>query len=415
MFISYYAFYPKFRHYVTDGKGILNTNWRDVLEAWTLLPERRLNPNSFIPYLIVDREQISPSAFILTVEPRRFCKNWNTISVNRGTVQKPLENGLWCVEIKQPQLQVARDYTPLPVPVGLDEEKIQDDIVWGRLRFLIRKMEGGEVSSYLSKLQVGDRVELRGPHLGFNVAERLGLERTDSEVVFLAGGTGIAPALQVARRLYGPVYAQPIGLLGKFAKVEDTSMPAAPPKMTIVWANRNREDCPDCEEVEALRKRGYLPPAVSVVDATKTGGIMSYLQDVKAHNPEHFNFVCTVDAEKKFIDANAILDAVASTKTSKSSALTAANVADPSCPLHSSFALVNVSDRQDHEAKCQCPSHAVGKNLLMVSGPEGFVAKFAGAKAWSEGLERQGNVGGVVAELMKKGKLNGQDWMVLKL
>lgn len=398
---------------------------RDVPVLLGITSPPTLNTTSFVPYTIVEREQVSSTAFVLVVEP------FNPLHNNvRNDLQEAWHHGLWCVEIKQPQLQVARDYTPLPPPVGQEKE----DMGRGRLRFLIRKMEGGEVSGYLSKLKVGDKVELRGPHLGFDVAKRLGLESTSGEeqgqgrVVFLAGGTGIAPALQVARRLYGPVYEKGTGKEEEWKQVED--MPTTPPKMTIVWANRLREDCPDCEDLEALRKRGYLisPPSLNAKNAAAgagAGGIMPYLQDIKAHHPEQFNFACTVDTEKEFIDAKTIIDAVVSTTTpnpkksssssSSTTTLAKSTTTNPSCPLHSSSALISVSDRQDHEAKCKCASHANGKNLLMVSGPDGFIARFAGPKAWSEGLERQGHVAGVVNELMRRGKVRKEEWMVLKL
>ncbi|KAK3403512.1 hypothetical protein B0T20DRAFT_401117 [Sordaria brevicollis] len=382
-----------------------------------LTSPRSLNTTSFVPYTIVSREQVSSTAFIITVEPFNprhtvLGQTTTTTSENlRNQLQEAWHHGLWCVEIKQPQLQVARDYTPLPPPVGQEKE----EMVRGRLRFLIRKMEGGEVSSYLSRLEVGDKVELRGPHLGFDVVQRLGLESTagkkQGQVVFLAGGTGIAPALQVARRLYGPVYEKGDDQK-EWKQVEN--MPTTPPKMTIVWANRFREDCPDCEELEGLRKRGYLS---SSIDVKKEGGMMPYLQDIKLHHPQQFNYACTVDTEKKWIDGKTIVDAVVSTTTSNNKSLVKGTAtADPSCPLHSSAALVHVSDRQDHEAQCKCHGGSSnGKNLLMVSGPDGFIERFAGPKAWSQGLERQGPVGGVVDELMRKGKVKREEWMVLKL
>lgn len=444
-----------------------------------------LDPKTFTKYTIVSREQVSSTVFLLVVEPfdpvAEVIKNnqkekrereesgegvgWKQYSpfyfltkihpgekakkvmddarekLAREVLEPAWKHGLWCVEIKQPQLQVARDYTPLPPPVGMgmgqeqgqeQGQELLEDMERGRLRFLIRKMDGGEVSSYLSKLKVGDRVELRGPHLGFDVAERLGglvrsgddgegeqmgqqQEQGQGQVVFLAGGTGIAPALQVARRLYGPVYEKgPSHGKGEWKQMSD-KMPTNPPKMTIVWANRFREDCPDCEDVEALRKKGYYLPS-SPSSSSSSAGIMPYLQDIKAHHPEQFKFACTVDTEKKFIDAKAILDAVTSTSTNKSLVKGIATT-NPSCPFHSSSALVHVSDRQDHEAKCRCQtgSGSNGKNLLMVSGPEGFIARFAGPKAWAEGLERQGHVGGVAGELMRKGKMSREEWMVLKL
>jgi hypothetical protein len=57
--------------------------------------------------------------------------------------------------------------------------------------------------------------------------------------------------------------------------------------------------------------------------------------------------------------------------------------------------------------------HEAGKNLLMVSGPEGFINAFAGPKRWAEGKELQGPVGGMIRKLM--GETLGRGWLVLKL
>ena len=57
------------------------------------------------------------------------------------------------------------------------------------LRFLIRQMEGGEVSAYLPQLSTGDALELTPPFGWF----RPGQSTADEEAVFIATGTGIAP------------------------------------------------------------------------------------------------------------------------------------------------------------------------------------------------------------------------------
>ncbi len=137
-----------------------------------LLPDRKraksLNPKTFVPFTITSREQVSPTSFVLTVEPAAAAEE---------TYAAAWAHGLWSIEVKQPQLQIARDYTPLPPVGGGDDSRSRGTpgpLPAGALRFLLRKIDGGEVSTYLSRLGVGDTVELRGPRLGFDVRRRLG-------------------------------------------------------------------------------------------------------------------------------------------------------------------------------------------------------------------------------------------------
>jgi hypothetical protein len=281
-------------------------------------------------------------------------------------------------------------------------------------------MERGEVSNYLARLKVGDEVELRGPKLGFDLRARVGVEgREDAEgehsgekkkVVFLAGGTGISPALQAAKAL-----------------LDDSRV-----EMEVVWANRRREDCIGCEGGE------------------QRGAIVALLEDFRKKYGDRFRYSCTVDGEGTFIDARTIArvaqpatspSAPASTPaqtqsawglwplsgtSQKSTAVSqpATTVDSDACSYHSPKGLV-VSDESDSHADtdsepCQCKDadgHSVrgGKNLLMVSGPEGFVKHFAGAKVWGAGKEMQGPVKGVIGDLKKKNQGLGEDWLVLKM
>ena len=61
---------------------------------------------------------------------------------------------------------------------------------------------------------------------------------------------------------------------------------------------------------------------------------------------------------------------------------------------------------------CSCGS---GKNLLFVSGPDGFIEYFAGAKRWANGMELQGPVGGILGRLKAQFPESMNDWLVLKL
>ena len=59
------------------------------------------------------------------------------------------------------------------------------------LRFLIRKMEGGEVSPWLMERQAGDVIRITPPFGWFRPGQDIG----NAPFVFLATGTGIAPFL----------------------------------------------------------------------------------------------------------------------------------------------------------------------------------------------------------------------------
>ena len=130
----------------------------------------------------------------------------------------------------QPDLNILRPYTPLP-PLNGDPK--------GRIRFLIKNEPYGEVSNYIHGLRPGrekanapysspetwkagaDSAGLRGPSI-----EQIIPKEVDC-VLFLAGGTGIAPAMQMA-------YA-----LGNRYRVEPK--PTKKPRMTILWACKTPE------------------------------------------------------------------------------------------------------------------------------------------------------------------------------
>ncbi|KAF2218757.1 hypothetical protein BDZ85DRAFT_253323 [Elsinoe ampelina] len=208
------------------------------------------------------------------------------------------KNGTWSVTVKQPQLQVAREYTPLPPfphPFFFVEDEADRDLLLQNghravshklietisspiaspsiLRFLIRK--DGETSSYIHQRTVSDKnadpnssIELRGPS---RELQDHGLEEGQvEEIVFLAGGTGIAPAMQLAHGLLARKAASyennichwKSGLRaskmvrGSLLKEMDmdkaihlhgnfTSLPpdGDEPRISILWANRSRQEC----------------------------------------------------------------------------------------------------------------------------------------------------------------------------
>ncbi|ROW02648.1 hypothetical protein VSDG_01832 [Cytospora chrysosperma] len=358
-----------------------------------------LNNQTFRKFTVVSNEQISPTSFILTVKPSLPGDE----EENAEVIRKAWEHGLWSVEFKQPQLQIARHYTPLPptaaTPHGGDGP--------ATLRFLIRRYDGGE---------------LRGPHLGFDVAARLG--DAGRSVVFLAGGTGIAPALQLASRVL-------------------SIRPAREgPSVRILWASRSALDVAGCPRLEGRREKGRSwslwsadGHGLDTNDALEAPGpIVQQLRDLEAayrQKGSTLEFKCVVDEEGTRISPGDITREVSKSailpraRVSEQTATSTQALSSSSCHLHSQRLLQNSTEEADTKKEedpqvpgvhqCSCSGDgATGKNLFMISGPDGFVGAYVGPKVWAAGAERQGPLRGLVGELRKKDPKIWSDWLVLK-
>lgn len=370
----------------------------------TSAPEQQtLNPTTFARFTVTAKQQISPTAFILTVTPSDLLPRtgflatlYDLVLPSRSPARAAERHAkhfadvwdrgvTWSVEVKQPLLQVAREYTPLPDVLDLDENAATGEEEAGmrerkaELKFLIRRTERGEVSGYLAGLEPGDEVQLRGPHFGFDVRQRLG--SGDGRIVFLAGGTGIAPALQVVRAV--------------LASGEDSA------KVDVLWANRQRADCRACP---SLGSAGELQAGA------ERGPVLDLLAEIQRRYPGRVTVRCAVDEERSFVDTGALAGLVKSEAGERQGGEVVKG-----CVLHDQDAVARrpAADADvDTEGRCRCGG---GKNLLFVSGPDGFVEHFAGPKRWADGMELQGPVGGVLGKLRVRQPYVMKEWLVLKL
>jgi ferredoxin-NADP reductase len=208
------------------------------------------DPPRFSPFTVVKREVVSPTSVILTV--RRFANGTEDLYKDMW------DKGIWSVEVKQPELQISRSYTPLPPIKPVD---------YSELRFLIRKEHKGEVSGYLHSMGLNSQMELRGPHPGFDIPENV------AEVVFLAGGTGIAPALQAA-----------------YTTLERRNAEA---RVRIVWSNRWRDDCEGGGQLDNM-------------DRKRAGLIVQELEVLQKKHPGQLTVDYFVDEENTFLNQKKI-------------------------------------------------------------------------------------------------------------
>ncbi|PNY27741.1 Vacuolar amino acid transporter 3 [Tolypocladium capitatum] len=340
-----------------------------------------LNSETFIPYTITSREAISPTSVILTIAPHH--PDPSPPYLLPGTAL--WRHTLWSVEFKQPEVQIARHYTPLPPLHG-------EDPADGRLRFHVRAIGRGEMSNYLSRLGVGRDVWLRGPHAGFDVLRRLG---SQSQVVFLAGGTGLVPAMQVAKAVLDSSDETTVRLLWAVRKREEVqSCPAVATSWWNLWAGKN--------------------PAELPADLESPSHVAAHLREMKALYGDRLSVRVAVDEEGTQFRERDIRQAI----TAPTNPPFSSTSPSQGCLFHDQQLHEKASEFEKLGGACLCPtSNAAqpGKNLFMISGPDGFVSHYSGPKVWLGGTLTQGPVGGVAAQLQRRCPSLASDWLILKL
>ncbi|KAJ4348676.1 uncharacterized protein N0V89_010054 [Didymosphaeria variabile] len=306
-----------------------------------------LHPHDFAPYILVDKQPVSSTSAIFTLHDGFGVPEPDSVTEAR-------KRGVWSVQAKQPQLQIARAYTPLP---SISDEA--DEVDGHNLRFLIRKETGGEMSNYLHRLPEGSTIELRGPTVEYKLPQDV------KEVIFLAGGTGIAPAMQIAQALQ--------------------RSPGS--TMHLLWANRRREECEGglndatvntsgqqsswWKGLLGLERTAAQKLPVGTPKTANKGLIVQEIEALKERSRAatgELNVQYYVDEEKSFIKPGDLA-------------------------------------RQMHTE----PVDGAGSRLILISGPDGFIEYWAGKKLWVDGREVQGRLGGMLA------KMDLKDWKVFKL
>lgn len=250
------------------------------------------------------------------------------------------------------------------------------------------------MSKYLSRLGVGRDVYLRGPHTGFNVLERLG---SRGRVVFLAGGTGLVPGMQVATAV--------------LESSHDTSV-------SLLWAVRKREEIQSSNGSAPAGQPWWKfwsspQPTGFTSDVESPSPIARQLGQMKRKYGDRLDIRIAVDEERtQFTQKDIQRVLLTPSKMYSTTSISSG------CQLHDQRLQEQASEFQDPIAvpcKCHAGNGLPGKNLFMVSGPDGFVAHYAGDKEWLRGTLTQGAVGGIAARLQSQNPELANDWLVLKL
>lgn len=294
--------------------------------------------DGFTKYTLIDKEDTSSTCSIFTLQPLS--------KQSRLSKETSLETpAITSILLKQPQLQIARAYTCLPPIPGQPEDSI---------RLLIRREEKGEVSGYLHALVVGADVEVRGFHEDFV------FPTNTAEVIFLAGGTGISPALKTAN------------VLRERAKTH------------ILWANRTREECTNGISDNPVAP-SLLSSTLSFLGISRMASKTGQDHDDTVGN----TIVLLLDLIKRQSNAGG------------EQRLTVDYYVDEEGSFIQPASVTKLLHRTRHDGD--------GAKLIIVSGPAGFIKYWAGPKQWIDGMEQQGPLQGALS------KMNLQGWSVVKL
>lgn len=328
--------------------------------TWQTNPARSLvlNPRFFTPFILKSREKVSSTSAILNL--LSLPKGQNTANVSEAW-----KTGVWSVQVMQPELQIARSYTPLPPIEDTEPEQV---------RLFVRQEPQGEVSTFLHKINRGTIVHLRGPRVEYEIPDDV------DEILFLAGGTGIAPALQVAHTLFN----------------HRTKPTDQGPELRVLWANRRREDSINGLDHFSSQRApaGFVPKVRKLADEWQ-GEPPSQLKEANEESaapsqPSQSRLVEEVESLKARYGGKVIVDYFVDDEGSYIS----------ESLLRTYLSGIDQTANQDGTTR---------RKVILVSGPEGFVNAFAGPKTWKDGREIQGSLGGLLK------KIDPQEWEIWKL
>ncbi|CAG8577109.1 1352_t:CDS:2 [Ambispora leptoticha] len=148
-----------------------------------------------------------------------------TTSIFRLKLSAPLQEPFpvsSCVHVKDPSLQIMREYTPIS-PIVKNDELLYIDL-------LVKRYENGQVSRYIHGLSVGDLMEIRGPVITFQYRENM-----YKALGMICGGTGITPMYQIIKHIL--------------------NTPSDKTKISLIYANQSIDEILLRKELDILSKK----------------------------------------------------------------------------------------------------------------------------------------------------------------
>lgn len=130
-----------------------------------------LTPDAFSTYQITNKQAVSSDTCLIELAPKYAA---SSAMLKSGATLWNAKR-LWSVQVKHPMIQIARNYTPLPLYFMQPDRPGLPPLLRimgtsadeGRMTLLVKRYEDGEMSRYLHSLPVGSDVEIRGPFVEY--------------------------------------------------------------------------------------------------------------------------------------------------------------------------------------------------------------------------------------------------------
>ncbi|POW18256.1 hypothetical protein PSHT_06015 [Puccinia striiformis] len=151
----------------------------------------QLRVDKHTPYQITHSYLIAPDTAIINLD----------LPIPTKTVE-PIQTPFYIesIYLKHPALQIERPYTPLS-PISPSEPSQDDDQDRTTVELLVKRYDDGDMSTYIHHVihhPHHNQLEIRGPVPTWWYPANQEIH----ELVFIAAGTGITPAIQLLRRIY---------------------------------------------------------------------------------------------------------------------------------------------------------------------------------------------------------------------
>jgi cytochrome-b5 reductase len=192
-----------------------------------------LRPDAWTSWKLVRATAETPTTKRLVLEPIADPESGITVATSTPLEIPPISCVLFRATPGEPAGEpVVRPYNP-----------ISPRYTNGPLTFLVRQYPDGRMSNLLHDMRPGDTIQLKGPFEQYRFVEK---DHANQQIVFIAGGTGLTPCLQLIHDLV--------------ERQREPEPEKRPSKLTLIFANNTEMEILLREELDemAASSNGFL-------------------------------------------------------------------------------------------------------------------------------------------------------------
>ncbi|KAJ2378564.1 hypothetical protein IW150_000716 [Coemansia sp. RSA 2607] len=154
--------------------------------------DSRLSPSSYTAHKLLSVTPLTADTSLFRFEIKR--PRYDT-QEPETQVDGVLAQGVWAVDVKDHMVQTCRSYTPIGYHMDSEVDE-HSGARTGYLDLAVKRYPRGSLSRFIHATRLGDSIELRGPLLTWPYRSN-----KYRQVYMVAGGTGVAPMVQLIERV----------------------------------------------------------------------------------------------------------------------------------------------------------------------------------------------------------------------